>query len=948
MGPVPDTLRAVLEETLSQDATQQNLERYLPKIRDIIIQLLHGLKRKQQKLRQRSGRESGGSRRQGSLASATTIGNDSQRSLPDSQSYPSRDGSSEPSDGQSLHKSNSSGGTTSSQKQNGVVESEPRRSGSSGRSTHSYVPPVEVSAEQPPLPVPPPVPPYPQQTVISGPTTSPPMQQLPRPPPKDVSQVSRPQPQPQPRPQPRQQDALTALQKGGDLERRASRRFSAYQINKQLGTTSAGVPMIPPPQRSPIPNRGRDIRESMTAVKSRGSQIQRSRSRHGSSRSPERKGESISNIRQSLRDQTNDSNARSFAPPTDVADLGSPNVKTPEDKYARPPTIPEDPMHAPGMRATITRPWDDGYPIPEVIEPSADNSPVAIAKPLEPEPQPEPQKTSEMTKSESAKPDLPKDTHKDTVARQSVIAEPLTLFLQYKTKVKKMVLPGGYEELSVARLQLAFIEKFSWNTHSTNKELPEIYIQDQISGVRHELEDLMDVKNHSVLVLNVDDMDEIKQHFDTGLGGIQTLLEGIQASVSEQRMSIQQVSQQQQDTSTNIARFSTTSVSSAPSSSSAATVIARGVKGSKSQLEELSSLRRDLAVLKQTYATQVSNMQAEMANVKAKAAAVAEAAAKTTVSSATDGSGRTYVNGAKNTLSKDSESIVERVDDLQDLVEDLRKDVVTRGVRPRPTQLDSVNKELTAVTADLKKLGSFVKRERPIWKKINAQILEEIVDDDNVLKLNEDLITDLEDDLEKTSETFALVEQATKQQNLQNGPTGSTRSSSRTLNPVPVADLSKAKDQFLGQVRALQVNHESRLEAIERTERLRQTGMSDTMNNAFKKELGQFVSDEKLRKTGGVEETERVRLKREAEAREENNRLLAERARQREAEAAAAEEEDDDDDGELVEEEDGELGAATGGPPRLDIPDLHDDGAVSPEPEFVEAQESPLANGAGS
>src|SRR5256885_7796670 len=73
-----------------------------------------------------------------------------------------------------------------------------------------------------------------------------------------------------PPPPPKQQDALAALQRGGELERRASRRFSAYQIQKHLGGTN-GIPMIPPSQNSPVPNRGRDVRESMNAVRIRGS-----------------------------------------------------------------------------------------------------------------------------------------------------------------------------------------------------------------------------------------------------------------------------------------------------------------------------------------------------------------------------------------------------------------------------------------------------------------------------------------------------------------------------------------------------------------------------------------------------------------------------------------------------------------------------------------------------
>ncbi|ODQ54230.1 hypothetical protein SAICODRAFT_54989, partial [Saitoella complicata NRRL Y-17804] len=44
---VPQDLRMVLETALAEDPTPDTLERYLPRIRGIIIQLLQGLKRKQ-------------------------------------------------------------------------------------------------------------------------------------------------------------------------------------------------------------------------------------------------------------------------------------------------------------------------------------------------------------------------------------------------------------------------------------------------------------------------------------------------------------------------------------------------------------------------------------------------------------------------------------------------------------------------------------------------------------------------------------------------------------------------------------------------------------------------------------------------------------------------------------------------------------------------------------
>jgi hypothetical protein len=51
LGNVPELLRPILEEMLTLEASQDHLNRYLPPIRDIVIEVLNGLKKKQQLLR---------------------------------------------------------------------------------------------------------------------------------------------------------------------------------------------------------------------------------------------------------------------------------------------------------------------------------------------------------------------------------------------------------------------------------------------------------------------------------------------------------------------------------------------------------------------------------------------------------------------------------------------------------------------------------------------------------------------------------------------------------------------------------------------------------------------------------------------------------------------------------------------------------------------------------
>jgi hypothetical protein len=461
----------------------------------------------------------------------------------------------------------------------------------------------------------------------------------------------------------------------------------------------------------------------------------------------------------------------------------------------------------------------------------------------------------------------------------------LTLFLQYKSKVKKFVLPEGYEELSIGRLQLAFIEKFSWNTQQNGADLPDIYIQDPISGVRHELEDLSDIKDRTVLVLNVEPLDEVKKHIDDGLGSLKQMVQEMKQNVDDQGVALQRVSERQQETAKDVARLAAAppTIMATPVDSPKHTgPVLASRKLSSAQLSEIQSLRRDLAVLRQTYSNFQSEIQGSMSALRNKANNVKVAAAKVAVPDIEGDTGRAYVVNGRKQLNTDSDRLVNKVDDLQDLVEDLRKDVVHRGVRPLPRQLEAVTRDISLLTKELNKMEEYMKREKPIWTKIWEKELEDVCQGRDELRLMEDLIVDLRDDLEKASETFALVEQATKEQMKDAGAGGGGgggpggvvgRQFSKGLNSIrenaAMIDPRDAKEGVLGEVRALQPNHENRLEAIERAEKLRQKELESRRENPLKKELANFVEEGKLKKSGGVEEVERARKAKEERIRRE-------------------------------------------------------------------------------
>ena len=887
LGPVPELLRAILEETLSQEASPASLDRFLPRIRDIIINLLHGLKRKQQRLRARQVREtpangdqSAQSTSSGSLTSGLT------QILEDAPSQRN-------SGGRGSGRRAGSSESTVVPDTNGFVNGNalndeeinlasrfnpaaPARQPSGGQSDAGASRNAQRASQRP-------IPSSRSDSTISSATTQStstlsasdpdnlPIQQ-----PSKSNRTSQRENaaylQPPP-PPPKQQDALAALQRGGDLERRASRRYSAYQISKHLGASPNGLPMLPPAQNTPIPNRGRDVRDSMNAVRTRGSGVYSQQRLSHRSPSPN-KNHALSN--RISEESTPSSGSRGV--PNHVDTLEDGKILASESIEKSNDTTKSPDSERPKMRATLSSPLDQ---LPAYTEGADDTPEITAAPHLE----------KREEKHQPTQPPIFDQTEQEFVPEQSPQpGKELTLFLQYKSKIKKFVLPDGSNDLSIARLQLAFIEKFAWSTHNNGNDLPEIYIQDPVSGVRHELEDLRDVKDRCVLVLNVEALDEVKKHIDEGLQGIKQMVQGVQTAVDVQQATLLRVSDKQQDTTREVVRLSANPRASDPpplTSFTKARLTGVNKRASADQLSTIHGLRQDLAIVRQTFSSLVSDMNVSMSNVQTSAASIRTMAIEGVMPNLDTSTSRAYVDTGKKNLSEESERIVNQVDDLQDIVEDLRKDVVSRGVRPLPRQLDSVNKSISGAATELKKMQEFLKKEKPIWTKIWERELELVCNDRDLLTMQEELAADLEDDLDKATQTFALVEQATKQQNAQarEGNGVSLRSTSRGLAAIATdqeVDPRKAKDGVLGEVRALRPNHETRLEAIERAEKARQRELATRTEGEFTKEVAAFVEEGKLKKSGGFEEAERQRTIKD----ERNRREVWEREQERAAKRA--------------------------------------------------------------
>ncbi|KAK9447524.1 actin interacting protein 3-domain-containing protein [Limtongia smithiae] len=449
-----------------------------------------------------------------------------------------------------------------------------------------------------------------------------------------------------------------------------------------------------------------------------------------------------------------------------------------------------------------------------------------------------------------------------------------SVFLQIEKQVKKAIVSKS--ELSLSTLRYLFIDRFQYSP--VTETLP-LYIRDKTSDIEYELEEvtLCDVADGSLIILRVPDtrsdekpenkeIEKIKTAFDGGIGSILEQLAVLQEKVNSQNDTITRIASDQAlsasqiqelakslETATMVAPTTPTDQATSPANQPKPVPVTSVRSMSQTHLAEISSLRNDLASIRQIHTSIAKDFDSSLEAVKDKVIRAVDSH-KTSVIVP----GSKLVEKYHDVLSNDVDNLLTRVEKLQDDIEVLRRDVALRRVRPLPRHLETINKEIAETRSELDRLENYVKNEKPIWTKILERELDNIAEEQEFFTLQEDLLGDLLSDLGSVGETFSLVQQFTEEQ-LKNPqtrlPTGYSNSSFSS------GDMLSGKDAVLKEVRALNPNHQGRVEAIERAEKMRQLIVRP--EGEFEKQLQEFVDEGKLKKSGGIEEVERKRKQRE-------------------------------------------------------------------------------------
>ncbi|PWN22929.1 AIP3-domain-containing protein [Microstroma glucosiphilum] len=919
LASVPDDLRGCLERCLSEDASPAVLDQHLPRVREIIVRLLQGLKVKQAEYKrilvaesqQRvsylpeasqssadAGRPSGprSSRTLRHERQGTSEGQGGMARLPE-ESRGSRHASLQKAKSEAVRSSGS--GTMSppsSQDVQGtqVDDDDTPMPSSNGNLMESSVVPANVIRHS-----------LSDQPSSRGQTTITPSSSL----------TGRPaSPRSAPASAIRPGSASTRVSKGQNhsvgpnggnavditeadpslralksrdaLERRASKRFSAYTFNKMglgqgfgqsFGSGSLGMSML-----------------SMGAGSGNSPSLEQRRMERKNSQKQRGKGSMSESNLATILDKAGASAAEEEEEELAQGDLQPDEPTTPE-AVGRGKGGSTAVQRSPVTRRTSAGSGSSGDPAAQSL-PSSSRTSHSELPPIPPVPPipslplldekgllaPESRTSSKGSSiaqrlGPSALPTMASEESGRGAAAQDEQGS-LQVFLQLGRQTRKATLDteGG---VSIATLKMLFIDRFAYSPGKD--DFPAIYIKDPFSGVTYELENLHDVTEGCLLTLNIEPLDQVKQHLDLSLGALSREIREIKTALSDRDRDLARRASTAPPNAASMhlappapgspSRFSDSQFAAAghrvaslrppsiaPTSEGDAIPIvtaatdAHVAENLKAHYDEIQNLRREMAVLRQLQAAFTGDVGGLLKNMKEQTSRV-RAIAATEVPAE-----RNFIVAGKSRLDGSSQEVLTLIEDLQDTVDDLKLDVIQRGVKPKPATLKKIKDNIAQATRGLEDLEKYVQTVKPSWKKTWEAELQNIVDEQEFLNHQEGLIGDLRDDHLALQEVYENIQQVVKLRSA-GRPAGG-----KYIPPAPEEGHEGLSTVML-EVRGQSVDHEKRLRALQAAERSRQREIASRTDD-FTQELSGFVHNvagDGLRKTGGHVEAERIRSKRD-------------------------------------------------------------------------------------
>lgn len=872
---VPEDLREVLETCLSEDASPDTLNIYLPKVRQIITNLLHGLRNKQSMYRRIVSEHQSRHR----SASHARTDSRSSKSTKDKVSSSKRDEEVTRHRSQ-LSRSNEEEKNVETNRDSTAVRTSARPSSKRPEAQSRMTPPPFEEPDDDP-----PVNERPASTTTNGLRARTPQSSQPR------------------HSQPTPQNAVYAPQ--DDISTRASTEtLIASQAHTpppsaQPPNLEKDVPPTPPPQFSPVPSSVKryslvdrpvspPAASTPTVIVESSSVAEDTHTGESSPSSPktpsvEADAPGVASSLAALRNRDVLERRASKRFSTYQFSRMAGNVLTRERTISNSPSRRSMAVSSnltPGELAVLTE-VDE----PDPKSPAGSSKRMRTPSPASKEPAP-PVPPLPFPTGMVRAPSLSQTLSNKSKLSEEVEVPDLSLsvsfpvFLQVGREVKKATFEPG---TSVSSLRMLFVDKFSYNPGMEN--FPAIYIRDPSSGVQYELEDMEEVKEKCLLSLNIEPLDQIKQHIDAQISTLSTDLKELKSAITQNRrlshhpspivahefvestpIADRPTDKQFQHIARRLSRIvgdsqspfiqpemTGQSLQLQPQMTGASVMSEysnRVVNDLKTQFDEVQNLRRDLGIMRQLYTEFMKSTKESLNALRTQTQSVKQLA------SAKVGGARSFIDSGKSKLDTRSQNVLTKVEELQDTVESLKDDVIKRQVTPKPQLLKTIQEDVASTAAELSSLKDHMDTIKPMWKKTWEEELQNIVEEQGFLSHQEELLADLLEDHKALAD---VVDHVQKVVNLRgNTPNRSARGRFKAL---PADEGHGGISTVMMEIRGAAVDPEKRLKAIAANQKNRERELA-SRSDAFQNELTGFVSGKKLKMTGGTEEAERVRQKR--------------------------------------------------------------------------------------
>jgi hypothetical protein len=221
------------------------------------------------------------------------------------------------------------------------------------------------------------------------------------------------------------------------------------------------------------------------------------------------------------------------------------------------------------------------------------------------------------------------------------------------------------------------------------------------------------------------------------------------------------------------------------------------------------------------------------------------------------GGARSFIDQGKTKLDSRSQNVLTKVEELQDTVEALRDDVLKRHMSPKPQLVKQIQEDIVSTAAELASLKEHIDTVKPMWKTTWEEELQNIVEEQGFLGHQEEFLSDLLEDHKALVEVFGHVDKVISIR----GTTPGRTSRGRGFKPLPVEEGHTGLGTVMMEIRGASVDPERRMKAIEANQKNRERELANR-SDEFQEELSGFVNGKRLRLTGGAEEVDRVRQRR--------------------------------------------------------------------------------------